>query len=259
MTRRLTITIVALTLLLLALIRASSGGMVNPFADTRALGTWVAAFFTLCMLSFLYGDNPFFRFAEHVFVGVSAAYWMVMAFWRAIVPNLLGNLVPELPAALFGMDLPTDIALGRRLVYLVPLLLGLLLLARFHPKGRPVSTWALAFTVGTTAGLRLVSYLQSDFMAQVDNSVQPLVALHDGAFDAGRTLSAVVLVVGLLCSLAYFYFSRERRGLLGAASRVGVWVLMVTFGAGFGFTVMGRVALLVGRMEFLLRNWLGLI
>ena len=259
MTRRLAIAIVSLSLLLLVLIRASTGAMANPFNDPRALGSWTAAFLTLCMLSFLYGDNPFFRFAEHVFVGVSAAYWMIMAFWRAIVPNLLGNLAPEIPAALFGMDLPLHVPLGRRLVYAVPLVLGLLLLARFLPRGRTLSTWALAFTVGTTAGLRLVSYLVSDFMAQISNSLQPLVVMRDGGFAAGPTISAVILTGGLICSLAYFYFSRERQGALGVASRIGIWVLMVTFGAGFGFTVMGRVALLVGRVEFLLRDWLGLI
>lgn len=259
MTRRLTIAIVALTLLLLALIRASTGAMSNPFSDVHVLGTWVAAFFTLCMLSFLYGDNPFFKFAENVFVGVSAAYWMVMAFWRAIVPNLLGNLAPEIPAALFGMDLPLDVALGRRFMYAVPLLLGLLLLARFHPRGRLLSGWALAFIVGMTAGLRFVSYLGSDFLAQIHNTIQPLVALRDGSFDPGGTLSVVVLTGGVLCVLAYFYFSREQKGALGAAGKVGIWFLMITFGAGFGFTVMGRVALLVGRMEFLLRDWLGFI
>ncbi len=259
MTRRLAIAIFALTLLLLALIRASTGAMSNPFADEQALGVWVSAALTLCMLSFLYGDNPFFKFAENVFVGVSAACWMVMAFWRALVPNLLGNLAPEVPVALFGMDLPLDVGVGRRLLYVVPLLLGLMLLTRFHPRGRAISAWALAFIIGTTAGLRFVTYLGSDFLAQIHNTIQPLVVLRDGAFDARATLSVVVLTAGVLCAMAYFYFSREQKGLLGAASRVGIWILMITFGASFGYTVMGRVALLVARMEFLLRDWLGFL
>lgn len=259
MTRRLTIAIVTLSRLLLALIRASTGAMSNPFADTHALGGWMAAFLTLCMLSFLYDDNPFFRFAEALFVGISAAYWMVLAFWRAIVPNLLGNIAPEVPAALFGLELPTDVPWTHRLIYCVPLLLGLLLMGRLHPRGRLLGMWALAFTVGTTAGLRLVSFMTSDLMAQVHNGMTPLLALRHGSLDPGATFSAVILTGGTLCALAYFYFSRERRGALSVASRVGIWVLMVTFGAGFGFTVMGRVALLVGRMEFLLHDWLGLI
>jgi len=259
MNRRLTIAIIGLVLLLLALVRASTGAMSNPFSDLRALGVWVGAFLTLCILSFLYNDNPFFKFAEALFVGVSAAYWMVLAFWRAIVPNLLGNVAPEIPVALFGIQLPTDIPASQRLTYCVPLLLGLLLLARLHPRGQKLGTWAIAFTIGTTAGLRLISYLQSDFMGQITNGIAPLVALGDHGFDAAGTLSALVLTGGTLCALAYFYFSREQKGGLGVASRIGIWVLMVTFGAGFGFTVMGRVALIVGRMEFLLHDWLGVI
>ena len=34
---------------------------------------------------------------------------------------------------------------------------------------------------------------------------------------------------------------------------------MITFGAAFGYTVMGRIALLAGRFEFLFDDWLWLI
>jgi hypothetical protein len=34
---------------------------------------------------------------------------------------------------------------------------------------------------------------------------------------------------------------------------------MITFGASFGYTVMGRISLLVGRITFLLDDWLGII
>jgi hypothetical protein len=47
--------------------------------------------------------------------------------------------------------------------------------------------------------------------------------------------------------------------VVGGAARVGVWYLMITFGAAFGFTVMGRIALLADRVEFLLDDWLWII
>jgi hypothetical protein len=37
---------------------------------------------------------------------------------------------------------------------------------------------------------------------------------------------------------------------------VGVWFLMIAFGASFGYTVMARVSLLIARVQFLLRDWL---
>ena len=52
------------------------------------LSVWVGAFLTLCIFSFLYKDNPFYRFAEHLFVGVSAGYFIILNFWTVIVPNL---------------------------------------------------------------------------------------------------------------------------------------------------------------------------
>ncbi|MFH1740897.1 MAG: hypothetical protein ABIH23_17975, partial [bacterium] len=55
----------------------------------------------------------------------------------------------------------------------------------------------------------------------------------------------------IICSLIYFFFSKPHTGLFGVLSKTGIYTLMVGFGAGFGLTVMGRVALLVQRVIFL--------
>ena len=68
-----------------------------------------------------------------------------------------------------------------------------------------------------------------------------------------------MLIVSVLSAIVYFFFSIEHTGVVGQVSRVGVWVLMVTFGAAFGYTVMGRIALLAIRFEFLFDDWLWLI
>src|SRR5204862_3428905 len=60
----------------------------------RTAGLWVAALFTLAIFSFIYRDNVFYKLAEAVFVGVTAAYWMVAGFWEGIVERLLANLAP---------------------------------------------------------------------------------------------------------------------------------------------------------------------
>ena len=64
-------------------------------------------------------------------------------------------------------------------------------------------------------------------------------------------LNYLLVLVGLICSLCYFFFSKEHKGLFGGMSQVGIYTLMMGFGAGFGLTVMGRVALLVQRVIFL--------
>jgi len=73
------------------------------------------------------------------------------------------------------------------------------------------------------------------------------------------TLTALVTVFGLLAALLYFFFSVEHKGFPGQVSRGGIWILMITFGVALGYTVMGRIALLVGRMEFLFVDRLQLI
>ncbi len=59
--------------------------------------------------------------------------------------------------------------------------------------------------------------------------------------------------------LIYFFFSLEHKGVIGGVSKIGVWFLMIAFGASFGFTVMARMSLLIGRIQFLIRDWLGII
>ena len=71
----------------------------------------------------------------------------------------------------------------------------------------------------------------------------------------GAVNSALILI-GFITVLSYFFFSAAHRGLHGLSARIGIWFLMVAFGASFGYTVMARVSLLIARMQFLLRDWL---
>ena len=53
--------------------------------------------------------------------------------------------------------------------------------------------------------------------------------------------------IGTITGLMYFYFSREHTGNFGRLTKVGIYFLMISFGASFGFAVMGRISLLIGR------------
>ncbi len=105
----------------------------------------------------------------------------------------------------------------------------------------------------------MIAFLHGDFLAQIRNSILPLVVINQGAFDFSESLTNLIMLVGVLCCLTYFFFSFEHKGLVGGAAKVGIWILMITFGAAFGYTVMGRIALLAIRLEFLLDDWLWLI
>lgn len=218
-------------------------------------GIWVSALLTLFILSFAYKDNPFYKFAEHLFVGVSAGYWMILNWWTVIWPNLLVPLGRSFGGG--GVSDRTGLfaaELGDYRGWLIlPGILGVLLFTRLFGKIGWMSRWSLAVIIGVYAGIKTTGFAQGDFVEQVRAS---LIPLWTGSF--WPSVDAVIFIVGLITSLLFFFFSREHKGALGMASRLGIFFLMVGFGAGYGFTVMSRISLLIGRFQFLLRDWLGI-
>ncbi len=224
----------------------------------RTLGIWIAAFFTLAVLSFLVRDNPAYKFTESVVVGVSAAYWMTVAFWDTLVPKLFGELLPDLVKRYLMPAIEVD---SVNWVMLAPLILGILLLCRLNRKASWLGIFPLAFIVGTYAGLRFVNFTESDLLRQIAAMITPLIVIKEGnlAGSVGLSVAAILMFVGVLSVLVYFFFSLEHKGVAGKTARLGIWFLMITFGASFGLTVMGRIALLAARFEFLFDDWLWLV
>src|SRR6185436_18657895 len=70
---------------------AATGGAMTLHIST-VFGVWIATGLTLFIFSFLYKDNPFYKFAEHLFVGVSAGYTIILNYWTVIDANLIRPL-----------------------------------------------------------------------------------------------------------------------------------------------------------------------
>jgi len=221
------------------------------------VGIWVGAMLTLFIFSFMYKDNPLYKFAEHLFVGVSAGYYIILNYWTVIEPNLITPLVKAfhghgVNAARTGMFAAEQGDYRGWLI--VPGILGLLLFTRLFGKIGWLSRLSLAVIIGVYAGIKTTGFAQGDFVAQVQASLIPLWKPGD----LWGSLNNILFIVGLLASLLFFFFSREHKGALGVASKLGVYFLMVGFGAGYGYTVMSRISLLIGRFQYLLENWLGI-
>jgi len=220
----------------------------NIFQFTpHLLGIWVAAFLTFAIYSFLYADNPVYKFAEHLFVGVSAGYGVVVTINEAVIPDLINPL--------FHPD-KVDLAAPHYLA-IVPGILGIMMFSRFFPKIDWLARWPMAFVLGIFAGLSIPTTIQAVLLKQMNGTMQPLVPVApEGHIQFVAGFEHLLLFVGVICVLSYFFFSLEHKGLLRVSSRMGVWFLMIAFGAGFGNTVMARVSLLIGRVQFLLYQWL---
>ena len=234
------------------------GGTVS-LSWSRTIGLWAAAIFTLFILSFLVGDNPAYKFAEAMVVGTSAGYVMVIGLWDVFVPNLLGKLAPGLVQS---FALPGIEGSHQEFwwLYFIPAILIVMLLFQLMPSGGWISRWPIAFFIGITAGYRMIGYVEADLVAQIKAGIVPLVEFGgDGGFALWPTINAFLLTIATLAAMVYFFFSIEHKGLVGKTARVGIWFLMITFGASFGYTVMGRIALLAARLEFLFGKWLHFI
>jgi hypothetical protein len=204
--------------------------------NVEFIGITVAALLTLCIYSFLYKDNPFYKFAEHIFAGLSAGYYVGLVWHSIIKQQLIGPLFEE-----------------SQFIFIIPAILGVLMFTRFIPKIAWLSRISLAFVMGNTAGIFLIQQLHGLVLPQVRNTF---------TVPAGSLLvviGGVVIIVGVISTLIYFYFSKEHKGALGLTAGLGIWFIMIAFGASFGYTVMARVSLLIGRAQFLLINWLQLI
>lgn len=218
---------------------------------TEIICIWVGAFVTLCCFSFLYKDNPFYRIAESLFVGVSAGYYLsVVYFHQVLKPLLLAKLLPEYFAVGAASQAP------REWLLIIPGILGCLMLLRFSQKLAWVSRFTVAFVMGVSTGLTIVTSAQQYLIPQIAKAIKPIIV----AGDVWQSFSNLVLVVGSIACLFYFFFSTEHRGpVYGNLAKIGIWFLMISFGASFGATVMGRISLLIGRFSFLLHDWLHII
>ncbi len=206
-----------------------------PLSET--IGIWLGAALTLCIFSFLYRDNPFYKFAEHLFVGISAGYWATLEWHNVFLPNLWEPLTHE-----------------GKLLLLVPFAFGILLFSRFTKKFSWLSRWSMALIIGIYAGIAIVGYGSGDLILQIRANLLPLWT------DNWLTsFNNILLTFGVITGLIYFFFSKEHKGALGGAAKVGVWFLMISFGASFGYTVMSRMSLLIGRIYFLLVTWLHIL
>ena len=197
---------------------------METFADF--LWYTLGVILTLCIFSFLIKDNPFYKFAERLVAGVAAGYWTMLIYWTLFQDKVINTLFS-------GRLLFT-------LAYLIPILLGLGMWTRFSRNYSWISRYSIAFYIGISTGVSVPVFMYTAIFKQLSATIIPF-----------NTITNVLVIVGVLCALFYFFFSKAHTGAFGVASRIGIYILMVGFGAGFGLTVMGRVALLVQRIIYM--------
>jgi len=298
---------------------------MSDLAMIDVVGFWLGIFLTFCILSFLYKDNPFYKFAEHLFIGVSIGYVVTQQYYNVLRPKLIDRMGAAdswwwnwdmfaliLVLLMFVKVMSSKLGwLGRYpLAFVVALYAGLQIngvaqadlgaqikrstdsvdvvkvninakCTGTDPEGRAACEKALDKRLGSLTGIsaRMAPEIRKraavkpfDSIAEIGTSLKLTKAeasafndarhwskVHSGLNAKASTVSGdrnwfgifseLLLLLGMLASLVYFYFSVEHKGAIGKVSKFGVWVLMIGFGASFGLTVQGRIALAIGRVQ----------
>ena len=214
------------------------------------IGTWLAAILTLAIYSFLYKDNPVYRFAESLLVGISVGFLLVVTFDTTLIPKAVDPLVSTFSGIFSG---------GKFLDFLfilIPVVLGLLMFARFVPRFAWLSRIALALYIGFGAGASIPANMQSLILKQIEATIRPFLTINS----TWAMFNAIIISDRTdFDDLLFLFLKSPYRAISGKSPG---WVhifLMIFFGATFGYTVMARISLLIGRLTFLLKDWLGLL
>jgi len=211
--------------------------------------TIVGFILTLMVFSYLFGDNPLFRLATYLFVGVSAGFAAVMVIYHVLMPRLL---FPFLEGP-FG---------AQAALALVPLILGILLVMKLFPRLNRAGEIPMAYLVGVGAAVIIGGAVMGTLLTQ------SAAAINMFDFDLGaqfgqnrlmRLLEGGILLVGTIGTLIYFQFGARVRGdqppqrarIVNILSSVGQVFIAITLGALFAGVFATALTALINRVDFL--------
>jgi hypothetical protein len=213
----------------------------------RNLVVWAGALCTLGIYSVLYKENKVFRFFEHLFLGLATGYTIALT-WNDILKPRWWK-----PMAIEG-----------RWWFFFALPAGLLFYMVYSKRHAWMSRLIFGLSFGAAAGLAFqkfsgIYFPQFQSVARVRFTDLPEAKAPDAyaltPFSAALNNLMGLLILGAV--MTYFFFSFEQKGrVIPAVSRAGRYVLMFAFGAIFGSTIMARMSLLIGRIYFLIHDWI---
>jgi len=211
---------------------------VNLF-DTNTLdliGALLGFTFTLFIFSYAWGDNPFFRIATHIFVGVAAGYATIITIYNIILPHLIFPLVSENRS---------EILLA--VIYLIP---SALVLTKMSPRLSYIGNPAMAILVGIGAAAAIGGAILGTIFPQTSASIN--------IFDQQNFINAIIIIFGTLATLIYFQFSAQKKTdepstkgqVLQGIGLAGQVFIAITFGALFAGVYFAALTALIERFSY---------
>ncbi len=212
--------------------------------------TVVSFILTLLVFSYLFGDNPAFRFATAILVGVSAGFFAVLIIYQVLIPRLI---IPLMQGSLLS---------------LIPLFLSGLLLTKLSPRLSRLGNLSMAYLVGAGAAIAIGGAVLGTLFTQVKGAINGLPALSaTNNQNWWLLLEGGFILLGTIASLVYFSFSaREKDGKKTKRSPVsaffaaiGQFFIAITLGAVFAGVMTAAITALIERSNFIIQMIVSLI
>lgn len=219
--------------------------------ESSLLTTALSALLTVMVLSYLLGDNPLFRTAVHVFIGVTAGYAGAIALRSVLWPRLVEPLLSQGIGALslfFGLSW----------------LLVLLLALKASPSTATWGSLPLALLVGVGAALVVGGAVTGTLVPQTMAAMATLspgaIPLRPGEGYLEAAGNALLMLTGTVTTLFYFRFT-ARRSPTGEPTRslfmaivayIGRLFIALTFAVMYAGVLAASITVLTERLKFLL-------
>ncbi len=203
--------------------------------NTKTIALWCGAIATFAIYSVLYAENRFYRLFEHIFIGLSAGFGVYVTWSQVLEPKWWQPMVHK-----------------GQWQWVFAAVLGSMFYFMYSKRHAWISRVIFGLFMGLSAGLMFRDFYEIYF-PQMGASMKPIFGNSVGYW---QSVNAIVFYVILISSMAYFFFSFEHENpIVQKTAAAGRWFLMIGFGAIFGATVMGRMTLFIGRLNFLVNDW----
>ena len=213
---------------------------------------------TLAIFSFLIKENAFYRFFEHLFIGIASGLGPMLILRDFLWPNIIEPML-GLTVVTYPDGTQSEPYQPLYLLYLIPMVFGCLYYFIYSQRYSWLAKLVIGFTLGASGTLAIRGFF-AEAVPQIASSFKPLIVFVDGNLSLMESFNNALFVATLLLVLNYFFFTFGKEGSLqGTMAPLGRPLLMVCFGAFFGSTVMARLALLVERVQFVVRDWVAAV
>ncbi len=211
----------------------------------------IGAVLTLALLSYLIADNPVYRLAVHLFVGLSAGYAVILAWYAVIQPQLVA---PLLALARPGADLAA--AVPGLLWPVLPVLVGgVLLVLKTLRIATRAGALVVALMVGVGAAVAVGGAVTGTLLPQTGASFVSLLPASAGSHLLEAGVEGLFVVMGTLATLGFFYYGAhaepggptERPVLLRPVATAGQVFIGVAFGVMYAGALAASVAVFAER------------